>query len=251
MSAKIITVALQKGGSGKSSTAQNTAAILGYKGHKTLLVDFDSQSNASIASGIYEPQLTVSHVLSEECSIKDAITSLALYDVIPSDITLANFDVYSDEIPADLLHQRLMDIREDYEYIVIDSPPSLNNLLKNALCASDFVIVPMQPRPFDIRGIDDLTITLKEVQAKTGRAKIIGILLCRYNKRSVLNKAVEQQAAQIAEELGTSLFDAKIRDSVVVGEAQAAGHPLIEYAPKAAITLDFMFFVGELLGRIS
>ena len=252
MSAKVITVALQKGGSGKTSTSQNLAAILGSKGHKSLLVDFDSQANASIASGVYDSQFTISHVMSEEISTRDAIISLALYDIIPSDISLANFDIYSDsEVHADLLHQRLDSIRDDYEFIIIDSPPSLNNLLKNGLFASDYVVIPMQPRPFDIRGIDDLSLTLKEVQSKTGRAHVIGILLCRYNRRSVLNKAVEQQAVQIAEELGTSLFDAKIRDSVAVGEAQAAGLPLIEYAPKAPVTLDYVYFTGEMLGRIS
>lgn len=249
MIAKTISVCLQKGGTGKSTTSQNLSAILGYKGYKVLLVDCDSQANATLASGITDPDRTLSDVLAGDCGITDAIIPLSLfYDLLPADIMLTNFE--SVDYPSDSLHLALDAVRDRYDFIVLDSPPSLGNLLKNVLFASDDVVIPLDPRPFSIHGIDDLRETLEAVQAATGRAKVLGLLLVRYTARTVLCRNVDSIASDIAEDMGTSVFATRIRESVTVGEAQSYGRPLIEYAPKAPVTADYIDFTDEVLERM-
>lgn len=250
MTAKTISVCLQKGGTGKTTTSQNLAAILGSKGYRVLLVDCDGQSNATMASGIKDPDITLSDVLAGECGITDAIIPLALfYDIVPADIILSNFETVED-YPSDRLHLALDAVRDRYDYIVLDSPPALGNLLKNVLFASDDVVIPLDPRPFSIHGIDDLRETLEAVQAATGRARVLGLLLVRYTARTVLCRNIDSVAHDIAADMDTNVFRTRIRESVTVGEAQSFGQPLIEFAPKALVTQNYIDFTDEVLAKM-
>ena len=245
MRTHIISVALQKGGVGKSTTCQNLSAYLGSMGKKVLLIDLDAQCNTTFSSGAEPKEQTASDFLGGQCSLEDAIVSCSHYDIIPADAYLSN--VESAEVDKGLLKHRLSPCVGKYDFIFIDTPPALNNLLKNALYASDYVIIPMDAKPYAVQGLDTFTETMKEVNPDL---RILGIVLVRYNDRSIINKSMRNNIREYAKELNTLMFNTYIREGVAIPESQATRQDLIDYAPKSNPASDYERLAGEFLKKM-
>lgn len=243
-----IAVALQKGGVGKSTTAETIAAILGSRGKHVLLVDLDSQMNVTFISGI-EPEKTITDVFTGDADLKEAIYQCKRYDLLAADEYLANLEKIEGVEPT-LLKDVLAAVQNDYEYILIDTPPALGNLLKNGLVASDYVLIPTDARPLSIKGLDALEPTLKAVKGVSGQFSVLGVVLVKYNERTVLNRQIRELLTERVQTMDTILFDTKIREGVAVPEAQAMQTSLIDYAPKSKPCMDYNLLVDEILQRV-
>lgn len=244
-----ISVALQKGGVGKTTTAQTLASILGSKNNRVLLVDMDSQCNSSFFSGVEEPEFTIIDLLANDCKIDEATISCDYYDFLSGDERLANIEKL-DEVDINLLKDTLSVVQDNYDYIIIDTPPALGNLLECSLMASNYVIISTDPRPFAVRGLDALKRTIEAVQASNKALKVLGILLVRYNERTVLNRQLKEILDDRASQMNTTVFTTFIRECIAVPEAQAMCMSLIDYAPKSNPFIDYKSFTEEVIERI-
>ncbi len=247
---KTVSVINQKGGVGKSTTAEMLISALSLKGFKVLAIDLDAQGNLSysLAADLTSP--TILEVLTEEISAKDAIKK-ARADIISSNKALAGADAFIADTGKEYrLKEALEKISENYDFCIIDTPPALGILTINALTASDGVIIPAQADIYSLQGIENLEETIKAVKKYCNpNLKIEGILLTRYNPRTILSREVSEMAEKLAEKLETKLFKAKIRDAVAVKEAQISQESLFEYAPKSNVTKDYESFINEFLGN--
>lgn len=249
MAAIVISIALQKGGVGKSTTAQALASTLGYNGHRALLIDMDSQANVTYASGCDNPTYTITDVLSENCTADAAIIPCSHYDLIAADEYLTNVEL--EDVTATLLRGSINPILDKYDYIIIDTPPALGNLSVNALTASDYVVIPAEPRPYAMQGLGALYKTIQTVQTMfQPTLRILGIVLVRYNARTVLTKELKDMINDYAAQIDTTLFKTVIRDSIAVPEAQTVRKPLIDYAPKSKPNIDYMALTAEIVQKI-
>lgn len=243
-----IAVALQKGGVGKSTTAETIAAILGSRGKHVLLVDLDSQMNVTFISGV-EPAKTITDVFIGEADLKEAIYQCKRYDLLAADEYLANLEKI-EEVEPTLLRDVLAAVQKDYDYILIDTPPALGNLLKNGLVASDYVLIPTDARPLSIKGLDALEPTLRAVKGVSGHFSVLGVVLVKYSERTVLNRQIRELLTERVQTMDTVLFDTKIREGVAVPEAQAMQTSLIDYAPKSKPCMDYQLLTDEILQRV-
>ena len=247
---KTVSVINQKGGVGKSTTAEMLVSALSLKGFKVLAIDLDAQGNLSysLAADLNSP--TILEVLTEEISAKDAIKK-ARADVISSNKALAGADAFIADTGKEYrLKEALEKIAKNYDFCIIDTPPALGILTINALTASDSVIIPAQADIYSLQGIENLEETIKAVKKYCNpNLKIEGILLTRYNPRTILSREVSEMAEKLAEKLETKLFKAKIRDAVAVKEAQISQESLFKYAPKSNVTKDYVVFINEFLGK--
>ena len=252
---KVISISLQKGGTAKTTTAINLAADLTAKGKKVLLIDMDSQANATFASGINSRDLDNSlyNVLTSEnryrCTISEATLSTDYYDIIPADRDVA--DLVNEMTKAVQLKSCLETIKGRYDYVVLDTPPALNVVTLNAFVASDSIIIPTEPKPFNFTGMRDLEDTIEDVKKNWNKSlTVLGILLVKYSNRTNLNKQIKELIDREATHLGTTCFTTTIREGIAVPESQMAQEPLIEYAPKAKPTIDYKGFTTEVLERL-
>lgn len=243
-------VANQKGGIGKTTTATALAGILS-KQYKTLLIDADPQGNStSTYQAVIEDTATLYDVMvdSDKVPIHEAIQHTENGDIVASDPLLAKAEKMLDGDIEGLY--RLKDAIEeidDYDYIVIDTAPSLSVVLYNCLIAADSVIIPVTADAYSIQGLQQLHHTIQAVQKRQNpRLSIAGLLLVRYQGRSKLEKKVKDDLEGIAAEMNTKLFDTKIRECIKTKEAQTAKKLLIDYAPMCNTILDYQAFVAEL-----
>lgn len=248
---KVYAIVNQKGGVGKSTTAEALAAGLTLKGYRTLSIDLDAQANMSYTAGAKTDGATSLGVLTGEVDIAAAIQHTESGDIIAASKALAGADAFiSDTGKEYRLREALEGLRGAYDYIVIDTPPALGILTVNALTACDSVIIPAQADIYSLQGIEQLAETLKPVKKYCNRALTVdGILLTRYSPRSVLSREVAELAGQLAGKLGTRLFKTTIREAVAVKEAQISQQSLYSYAPKAKVTEDYSRFIAELIGE--
>jgi len=204
---KIVAIINQKGGVGKSTTAEALLAGLSLKGYKTLAIDLDAQGNLTYSTGATTEGATALGILTGEVKAKEAIQQTKSGDIIASNKALAGADAFiSDTGKEYRLKEALETISGDYDYIIIDTPPALGILTINALTACDSVIIPAQADIYSIQGIE-----------------------------------------QLAEKLGTKLFKTTIREAIAVKEAQISQESLYSYAPRAKVAEDYTNFIEELL----
>ncbi len=250
--ATIFVVANQKGGIGKSTTATNMAGILGKKA-KTLLIDADPQGNST---STYEAKIddvaTLYDVMidSDKLPLSEAIQHTDNGDIVASDPLLVKAEKMLDgDVEGFYRLKDALDELEGYEYIVIDTAPSLNIILYNCLIAADKVIIPVTADAYSMQGIQQLYDTIMAVKRRQNRnLKIEGLLLVRYSGRSNLEKELREDIQKSASQMGTKLFDTVIRECVKTKEAQEQRRLLIDYAPKCNTCLDYIDLVEEITG---
>lgn len=248
--ATVISVALQKGGTGKSTTAQTIASILGFRGKKVLLIDMDSQGNVTYASGTDTPQKSIVNILERKCTVNEALIRCKYYELLAADSYLANVEI-TENIEPTLLKNTINPVIGNYDFIIIDTPPALGNLSFNSLVASDYVLIPVEARPFALQGLGALYDTISSIQKKINPTlEIAGILMTKFNDRIILNRDIREMIGDFAKRKEITMFNTVIRESIAIAEAQTVRKPLIDYAPKNNSNIDYEAFVDELMEKI-
>ena len=252
--AKIIAFANQKGGVGKTTSAVNVAASLGLLDKKTLLVDLDPQGNATSGVGIPKKSLrgTIKDVLTGEMDIKNVIlpTNYKNLSVIPTNVSLsgAEFDLYNDEGSEYNLKDAFKSVLNDYDYIIIDCPPSLGMLTVNAFVASDGILVPMQAEFYAVEGLSQLIATTKRVKKLYNEdLSIVGILITMYNKRLLLSMQVMDELQKYYPD---KLFNTTISRNVKLSEAPGFGRPVYYHDKHSKGANEYIEVAKELISRI-
>lgn len=249
----IISITNQKGGVGKTTTAQSLAAGLYSKGYKILLVDLDPQGNLSYSIGANTDDSTIYEVLKKEVDVNDVIQSTSSGDIIPANILLSGAELEFTKTGREyLLNETLNLVQTKYDFIIIDTPPALSVLTINAFTASDKLIIPMGADMFSLQGIGQLSSTIEQVQKYCNKKlNVEGILLTKYNPRTILSKDLTEIVKNVAAGLKTKVFNNYIRASVSIQEAQTQQSNIINYAPTATAQSDYIKFVEEFLEGIS
>ncbi len=251
--AKIFCIAKQKGGVGKTTTTVNLAAGLAKVGQRVLLVDLDPQGNATMGSGIDKRavELSVYDVLLESASIAEAFVKADKcgYDVLSANRELAGAEV--ELVQLEHRDQRLKNalavVDADYDFVLIDCPPSLSMLTLNGLCSAHGVIVPMQCEYFALEGLTDLVNTIKQVHANLNKdLKIIGLLRVMFDPRITLQMQVSDQ---LKAHFGDNVFDTVIPRNVRLAEAPSYGLPGVVFDPSAKGSQAYVDFAQELVVR--
>ncbi len=251
---KIVSIANQKGGVGKSTTVQALAAGLSLKGYRVLVVDLDPQGNFTYATGFNAEGLTAYEMLTGKATAQAVVAELPQWQrmhIIPAGRELIKADL---EITATGKEYRLKEALEPlakkYDYVVLDTPPALGILTINALTASNLVIIPAQADIYSLQGIGQLADTIGTVRKYCNQSlKIQGVLLTRYNARTILSRDMAEMMEQAAKGIKTFVYKAVIRESVVIKEAQASRMDIFTYAPNSNVCTDYMSFVEEFAGR--
>jgi chromosome partitioning protein len=257
--AKIFCIANQKGGVGKTTTTVNLAAGLAKVGQRVLMVDLDPQGNATMGSGVDKRklELTVYDVLLESASIAEArVQSSKLvdagcgYDILGANRELAGAEVEMVELERreKRLKNALAQIEQDYDFILIDCPPSLSMLTLNGLCCAHGVIVPMQCEYFALEGLADLVNTIKQVHANLNKElAIIGLLRVMFDPRITLQQQVSEQ---LKARFGEKVFNTVIPRNVRLAEAPSYGVPGVVFDPSSKGAQAFVSFAQEMVERI-
>ncbi|MBU6502165.1 MAG: ParA family protein [Burkholderiales bacterium] len=252
--ARIFCVANQKGGVGKTTTTVNLAAGLAKVGQRVLMVDLDPQGNATMGSGIDKRRLELSlyDVLLESASISEARvhSDKCGYDVLGANRELAGAEVELVDIERRerRLKTALAQVQDQYDFVLIDCPPSLSMLTLNGLCAAHGVVVPMQCEYFALEGLTDLVNTIKQVHANLNPdLAIIGLLRVMFDPRITLQQQVSDQ---LKSHFGDKVFNTVIPRNVRLAEAPSYGLPGVVFDPAAKGALAYVEFAREMVERI-
>ena len=252
--AKIFCVANQKGGVGKTTTTVNLAAGLATVGQRVLMIDLDPQGNATMGSGVDKRKmpLSVYDVLLESASIREAavLSEKCGYHVLGANRELAGAEV--ELVALDHREKRLKtalsEVAGDYDFVLIDCPPSLSLLTLNGLCSAHGVVVPMQCEYFALEGLTDLVNTIKQVHANLNRQlQIIGLLRVMFDPRITLQQQVSDQ---LKAHFGDKVFDTVIPRNVRLAEAPSYGLPGVVFDPAAKGSQAFVEFAREMVERV-
>ncbi|SDY30535.1 ParA family protein [Salimicrobium album] len=234
---KIISIANQKGGVGKTTTSVNLSAGLAHLGYNVLLVDIDPQGNATSGVGVEkgETEECIYNVLIEEVSITSVLkqTSTERLDVIPATIQLAGAEI--ELVPAISREVRLKnaldEVKENYDYVIIDCPPSLGLLTLNSLTASDTVMIPVQCEYYALEGLSQLLNTIRLVQKHLNKQLLIeGVVLTMFDARTNLASQVMEEVKKYFQD---RVYEAVVPRNVRLGEAPSYGEPIITYDPRS------------------
>lgn len=249
MQLKTIAIINQKGGVGKSTTASAIGSGLILKGYSVLFVDLDAQGNLSWTLGAETRGYNALGVLQRPQTAKEEIQHTEGADIIASSPSLAGADTLITETGKEYrLKEALESLSGDYDFCIIDTPPALGILTINALTACDGAIVPAQADIYSLQGISQLNSTIQTVKKYCNPAlSIIGIVLTRYNGRSIIRREVAEMLEQTAQSLNTKLYKSKIRECTALVEAQATKQNIYSYAPRSNATADYKALVDEIL----
>lgn len=248
--AKVVAVTNQKGGVGKTSTTEGLGVCLKSKGYRVLCIDLDPQGNLSFSvDAELEEFPTIYDVIKGTTKTLHAVQRTPSFDIIASNILLSGIDLeFTQKDREFLLRSVLTPALTRYDFILIDTPPALSILTVNAFTAADAIIIPMLADIFSLQGIAELHETIRRVKTRYNpELKIEGIVLNKYNVRSILTKDIMATTSLVAEQMNTKIFNRKVRVGCSISEAQAKQIPLLEYAPKSNIVKDYMALADELL----
>lgn len=245
---KTLSVATQKGGVSKTTTTYALACAMKRKGFRVLAVDMDPQGSLSYSLGASLEGSTVYQVLRREVKTLYAIQRSAIVDTISANILLSGVELeYTGKGREFLLKEALAPVKNQYDYILIDTPPGLGILTTNALAASDHVILPMLSDLFSLQGIVQVYETIEHTRRLCNpNLTIAGILLTRYNSRSKLAKEVLGAAQMLAEDLEIPVLKTRIRSSIALSEAQTVQQDPMVYAPTCSASKDYIALFEEL-----
>ena len=255
---QIIGIINQKGGVGKTTTAAATAAILLEKKKRVLVVDMDAQCNLSNYYGLDEGYLenietTFNCLTTTKYNLKNAIIETEQGDIVPSSIQMAGVEsIIMPDLDRHLrLKQALHSVENDYDYVILDTPPALGIITINALTAADYVVIPALADRFSMQGINQVVKTIELVKETVNpKLKIAGILMTSYQKSTSLQQNMQHFIKELGEQLNIKTFENMIRFTVMVKEAQAQRQSLIQYAKHKDVTYDYRKYVDELLNVI-
>lgn len=249
--AKIISIANQKGGVGKTTTAINVSALLAAAEKKTLLIDIDPQSNSSSGMSVHDHSPSVYEVLIGTENIKDSVinTFMPFLDLLPSNINLvgAEIEMVDAENRETLLKKAIGNVRDEYDFILVDCPPSLGLLTLNALTAADSVLIPVQCEYFALEGLGQLLNTINIVKQHFNKDLAIeGVVLTMFDTRLRLS---HQVAEEVRKYFGDKVFDTVIHRNVRISEAPSYGKPIILYDAISSGAKNYMALATELMER--
>lgn len=247
-----ISIFNQKGGVGKSTTASNLMASLTLKGKKVLGIDIDAQGHLTKFLNVKtEDENTVMEILSKRATFTETVKSTRFGDIIPCD---RNLVIYIREFSENInnvfiLQKMIKEVRDSYDFIIIDCPPNANQITVSALIASNFVIVPTEAEYFSLDGVTEISLTLKEVREQLNPSlKVLGVLLVKYQPRRSLTKQMEGGMEGLAKNfLNCKLFDAKINYGVAVPSSQAMKKSVFEFDKNSKAAKSFMSFTEEVI----
>jgi chromosome partitioning protein len=250
----IITVANQKGGVGKTTTAINLSAAVANKGFKTLLIDLDPQANSTMsyvdARAITRSMYDV--LVSEEMELPAVIvpTPVANLFVAPSKISLAKLEskLIGDIDGPFRLKDRMKDTASEYDYIFIDTPPTLGMITVNAMVASTHVLVPIQSSYFALEGTDDLLETIEKIKSRPNpNLQLLGVVITMHDKRTTLSKDIHEAIGNV---FGDRVFNTVITKSIRLEESPAYKESIFTFAPKSSGAMEYYSLSEELLSRV-
>jgi chromosome partitioning protein len=247
-----LAVANQKGGVAKTTTVAAMATSLKERGYSVLAVDMDPQGNLSDCSGAEAYQLpTVYELLKKTATPEEVIQHLEIYDIIPANVMLAGAEQELSQTGKEhRLKEVLEKIKPNYNFIIIDTPPSLGILTINALTIADEVLIPTTAGIFAINGIKQLCDTIKSVRKYCNEnLEITGILLTKFDPRTNVGKDLKELAVQLGNFISTTLYETYIRNSIVVEEAQARKSDIYSWKGSSTVAEDYKKFVDEYLSR--
>ena len=250
---KIIAVANQKGGVGKTTTSINLGASLAAAKRRVLLVDLDPQGNATMGSGVDKRNVERSsyEVLMGECSVEQVAVAVehSSYSLLPANSDLTGAEVaLLEEIGREMrLRQALKPVRDSYDYLIIDCPPSLNMLTVNALVAADSVMIPMQCEYYALEGLSALLETVEKIRSLLNpNLRVEGLLRTMYDPRNNLSTQVSQQ---LVKHFGAKVYSTVIPRNVRLAEAPSHGLPALLYDRNSSGALAYLALAGEILRR--
>jgi len=252
---KVIAIANQKGGVGKTTTAVNLAACLAVAEQRTLLIDMDPQANATSGCGVLESkkveESNIYHVLIGQQTVDQVVrpTDIAYLSLLPSHINLAGAEVELVNMIAreQKLDGLLENVRQNYDYVIIDCPPSLGLLTLNALTAADSVLVPIQCEFYALEGLGKLLNTIRLIQRHLNpKLQIAGVLLTMYDARLNLSRQV---AAEVKSYFGNKVYKTLITRNVRLAEAPSHGQPIVLYDIVSPGAQNYMSLAGEVINH--
>lgn len=252
--AQVIVIANQKGGVGKTTTAVNLSACLADMGQRTLLIDLDPQGNSTSGIGVDKQTLEASlyDVLVNDTDAADVLleTDIKNLDLLPTEKNLAGAEVELVNMKEReyCLKKAIDPLRDDYDYIFIDAPPSLSLLTVNGLTAADSVLIPLQCEYFALEGLSELLQTIILVRDNlNSNLRLKGVLLTMYQRTNLSKQVMDDVRAH----LGDKVFETVIPRNVTLGEAPSFGMPIIEYDRACAGAFAYLRLAEELLGRVA
>jgi len=247
----IISIINYKGGTGKTTTALNFGAALAKKRKKVLLLDFDSQCNLSLSKGFKKPEKHIGNVLAKKATIEESIYQNEKLSIVPSTDNLLDFEIAISNEPGRefIASEFLQPVKDKFDYIIIDCPPSLGLLSINSLVAADHFIVPMQTENFAFIGLDNIMSATQKVKDRMNpNLELAGILFVKFQYRTKFSQAVISNI-MANDDLKDKLFDSYIRQDISLMESPAFGQTIFEYAPKSRGAKDFNAFANEYLKK--